>query len=159
MPAITFASTHIAAFVAESARVLMTAERALTTPQTRVTMSFGETLLTVSGSVPLSVAAVAADGGAKASYSDYTPAYTIAALAGTPLAALTLDNLSEVMAQAVIALDAAERTKINANGALPTGVGSTYAIEAEQMTFSAVVPYDVSLSAGNQVIAVTDYLA
>lgn len=159
MPAITFQSNTIPALAAEAARVLMQAERSLTTPQTRVTMSFGETLLTITGSVPLSVAAVAADGGLKASYTNYTPDYTIGSVAGTPLSDLTLDNLSEVMAQVIIAQDAEERAKLAANETLPTGVGTTYAIEADQMTFSTTVPYDVSLNSGEQVISVTDYLS
>lgn len=159
MPNVNFVSTTLPKFVAEAARRLMEAERALPAPLANVTMSFGDTLLTVSGSLPVGSSIDLATGNVVIAFSDYTTG-SVPVLTGTALSDVTASSLSEVLYNAVIRLDAAEAARIAAAGTLPLGAGSTFTISEGQASFTAVLPVVYTLDvSGNQVATVPNYLA
>lgn len=152
-------STSLPALLAESARILFNAERALSTPESTIGISLGETILTITGSLPVAVSGLTASGNGQVLFTDRVPAIE-PVLTGTPLSDMTADSMAEVIANTAIRLDAAEATAQASDPNFPAGVGVDYSITASVFNFTASLPYVASLSAtGAQIITVTDYLA
>jgi hypothetical protein len=151
-------SATLPALVAEASRILFNAERALTVPESTIGISLGETILTITGSLPVVVTALTATGNGQVVFANRVTS-VVPVLTGTALADLTADSIAEVIANAAIRLDTAEATAQAINPNFPAGVGVDYSITASVFTFTASLPYTASLDAsGNQVITVTDYL-
>jgi hypothetical protein len=159
MANVTFVSATLPSLVAEAARLLFIAERALATPQTNITIALGDALMTVSGTLPKSSAVDAATANIVSSLTDYTPD-SDPVLTGTPIAGITAGSLSEALFAAVVQHDAALQTRIDANLPVPAGVGATYSISDAGATFTVVLPVVYSIGTdGSQLATVPNYLA
>lgn len=155
----TFVSTVLESFVAEAARQVMNTEAALATPLADVTMTIGTSTLTINASLPFVPSVLSGDGSIKNVITDRTPGETVV-LTSTPLSAITANGLCDVLAAAIMQLDAAENTKIAGGATLPTGVGASYSFANGTASLSAVLPITVTIDAsGHQVVNVTPYLA
>lgn len=155
----TLVSTTLPKLVAEIARYVMNAERALTPAQANVTMTFGDALVTIAGSLPVTQSIDTASGNIVTAFTDYLPALD-PVTTGTPISDITTDNMLEALYASVVRLDAAEAARLAANGTLPAGVGSSLSIVNGVASFTAVLPVSYSVdNSGNQVATISNYLA
>ena len=160
MADVTFISSTLPALVAEIARRVVAAEAALTSPVSRISITFGNGVLTIAGFVNGALSTIASDGTLKFSPTDHTPGNT-PILTGTPLASKGIDSLAEALVVAASELQSAEDTYLaDGTKTLPTGVDVSCTVNGLQAVISAAVPFNVNInSSGQQVITVPNYLA
>lgn len=159
MAVITLVSDELPSFVAEASRRLIQQESSLPTPLTSASQSFGENRLTVTASLPGSIAIDPGTGDSRFAIANTTPADTLV-LTGTPLSDVTTNSLAEALFVAALRLDAAEAAKISSGSDIPAGSGTSYSIANGVATFSSILPITYSVdAAGAQVVTVSNYAA
>lgn len=159
MANVTYVSDNLPAFVLEAAQRLRSAELALTPAQNNLSISYGDSLATITGTLPVVNAVVAGTAGISALVSDYTPLVD-PVLTDTVLSDVTVDNAAETLFAAVVRLDAAESVKLANNQPLPEGAGTTYSISEGGATFSAIIPISYAVATdGSITVATSNYVA
>jgi hypothetical protein len=144
----TFTSADLPKLVLEIAKFVADAERALPTPQTRLTITtdYANEIVSIVGAVPL--ASVSGSNGVIAlTATDYINDGAAPTVTGTPISSLAPAHPVAALMSAIERLEQAEKVKAASNAGLPTGVGTAWSVaETDLFTFDVSLDAAVSFS-------------